>query len=137
MARSGTLFLMAGMVKFMIGNRLLRCLHAGDSFPDMVRASGLYWKAISTLAVFLMFAPFASAQDQKTAERTPYPEQSIRDCDCRAAGRFWRQGQHVCLGGRRFVCGMDLNVSSWIATGDDCPQARATANPANPSPRRS
>jgi hypothetical protein len=103
----------------------------------MLRANGLHWTAMSALAALAMSAPVASAQDRQTAQSAPYPEQSIRDCDCRAAGRFWRQGQQVCLGGRRFVCGMDLNVSSWIATGDDCPQALAPRKPANMSPRRS
>lgn len=53
---------------------------------------------------------------RKTAE--------VLDCDCRALGRNWRQGEKTCVAGTLRVCGMDQNVSSWIATEELCPLAR-------------
>jgi hypothetical protein len=47
--------------------------------------------------------------------------QGLRDCDCRAQGVLWRQGQEICVNGRMQVCGMDQNVSTWISTGRNCP----------------
>jgi hypothetical protein len=47
----------------------------------------------------------------------------VRNCDCRAFGQFWRQGEQICLSGQIRVCGMSENVSSWIATGTSCPTA--------------
>jgi hypothetical protein len=51
-------------------------------------------------------------------------EAEPRDCDCRAFGRLWRQGETVCLDGGERVCGMSGNVTSWIGTGRGCPEAR-------------
>jgi hypothetical protein len=47
--------------------------------------------------------------------------QGLRDCDCRAQGVLWRQGQEICMNGRMQICGMDQNVSTWITTGRNCP----------------
>ena len=46
-----------------------------------------------------------------------------KDCDCRASGLMWRQGEETCISGTMQVCGMDQNVSSWIETKKPCPTA--------------
>lgn len=51
------------------------------------------------------------------------------DCQCRANGRQFEQGQLVCLklpGGTQLArCGMELNNSSWKKVQDGCPSAAA------------
>lgn len=44
------------------------------------------------------------------------------DCDCRARGQKWSQGDEICLSGTLHRCGMSLNVTSWLDTGRPCPQ---------------
>jgi hypothetical protein len=48
----------------------------------------------------------------------------LRDCDCRAQGALWRQGQELCINGQMQVCTMDQNVSAWKPVGRVCPSAR-------------
>jgi hypothetical protein len=45
------------------------------------------------------------------------------NCECRAQGRAWRLGEEICLNGRRAICGMDQNVTSWRMTDRSCPLA--------------
>jgi hypothetical protein len=49
------------------------------------------------------------------------------DCQCRANGRQFQQGQVACLtlpsGSQLARCGMELNNSSWKKMQDGCPSA--------------
>lgn len=51
------------------------------------------------------------------------------DCQCRANGRQFQQGQLACLklpdGTQLARCGMELNNSSWKKVQDGCPSAAA------------
>ncbi|GLS33322.1 hypothetical protein [Neomesorhizobium albiziae] len=51
------------------------------------------------------------------------------DCQCRANGREFEQGQLACLklpdGMQLARCGMELNNSSWKKVQDGCPSASA------------
>lgn len=55
------------------------------------------------------------------------------DCECRANGRQFQQGQLVCLklpdGAQLARCGMELNNSSWKKVQDGCPSAAAPVDP--------
>jgi hypothetical protein len=93
---------------------------------------GLKFRRLPAIALAVLFFVAFPTVDGLAQSPQPYPEQSIRDCDCRAMGRFWRQGQHICLSGRRFVCGMDSNVASWISTGTECPEATRRMSPRTP-----
>jgi hypothetical protein len=46
-----------------------------------------------------------------------------QDCECRARGKAWRQGEEICLSGRKAICTMDQNVMSWRMTDRSCPLA--------------
>ena len=50
---------------------------------------------------------------------------SPMDCDCRAQGQIWRQGEQVCLNGNLRICGMNQNVTTWLSTGKSCPTAQS------------
>ena len=53
------------------------------------------------------------------------------DCQCRANGREFEQGQLACLklpdGMQLARCGMELNNSSWKKVQDGCPSASAAS----------
>ena len=57
------------------------------------------------------------------------PLPATADCQCRANGRFFEQGQVICLNlpnGRQLArCGKELNNSSWKKVRDGCPSAAA------------
>jgi hypothetical protein len=80
----------------------------------------------SGLSIVLAAASALVAAGAALAQAVDAPH----DCECRAQGALWRQGQELCIAGRLQVCGMDQNVSSWIPTGRTCPSADA-------SPRKS
>jgi hypothetical protein len=46
------------------------------------------------------------------------------ECECRARGKAFGQGEEICLGGSMAVCAMDQNVTTWQRTGRSCPSAR-------------
>jgi hypothetical protein len=46
------------------------------------------------------------------------------DCICLAQDKTFHQGDTICLYGKVFVCGMNQNITSWIAEGQSCPVAR-------------
>jgi hypothetical protein len=50
-------------------------------------------------------------------------KEPARDCDCRASGRLWSQGEKTCMNGSLYVCGMNQNISSWEKTSGSCPVA--------------
>jgi hypothetical protein len=56
---------------------------------------------------------------------------AFADCQCRADGRVFEQGQTVCLaypdGNKLVRCDMVLNNSSWKSVQDGCPEADAGA----------
>jgi hypothetical protein len=56
---------------------------------------------------------------------------AFADCQCRADGRVFEQGQTVCLSypdGKKLArCDMILNNSSWKNVQDGCPEADAGA----------
>lgn len=56
------------------------------------------------------------------------------DCRCRYLGRYFEQGETVCIrayGTERLArCDMALNNSSWTFLAGDCPQAAVTPIPA-------
>jgi hypothetical protein len=41
-------------------------------------------------------------------------------CACVAKGVRFGQGEEACLMGQRMTCGMNSNMSSWVATGEAC-----------------
>jgi hypothetical protein len=57
------------------------------------------------------------------------PEPTMANCQCRANGREFEQGQVACLrlpsGTELARCGMELNNSSWKKIQDGCPSASA------------
>src|SRR5262245_10316589 len=57
------------------------------------------------------------------------PAPAIADCQCRANGRSFEQGQVACLklpnGAQLARCGKELNNSSWKKVQDGCPSAAA------------
>ncbi|WP_243371164.1 hypothetical protein [Microvirga solisilvae] len=61
------------------------------------------------------------------AEYVQAPGHNPLDCYCRAQGRFYAEGETVCLktaeGPRVAQCDMALNVMSWIITSKPCPEA--------------
>lgn len=58
-----------------------------------------------------------------------FPDLAFADCQCRAGGRVFEQGQTVCLSypdGKKLArCEMVLNNSSWRNVQDGCPEADA------------
>jgi hypothetical protein len=58
------------------------------------------------------------------------PAPAMADCQCRANGRSFEQGQVACLklpaGTQLARCGKELNNSSWTKLQDGCPSAAAT-----------
>ncbi|MFN3481515.1 hypothetical protein [Rhabdaerophilum calidifontis] len=48
---------------------------------------------------------------------------AMPQCTCRAGGVSHALGAEICLGTRLFRCAMDLNVTSWQATGSLCPES--------------
>ena len=85
---------------------------------------------LTSMLRVMMVASFAAAAGPALAD-TEYSEernaQGLRDCDCRAQGVLWRQGQELCIAGQLQICAMDQNVSSWRSTGRTCPTALAPA----------
>lgn len=81
--------------------------------------------ASRTAIVCLLGFALSAAAPALAQEAGPEP----RDCDCRARGALWRQGEEICIGGRMLVCGMDQNVSSWRTTGRGCLSAQASFTP--------
>jgi hypothetical protein len=81
------------------------------------------------LALFVL-EPFSNAHAQGISAAQPRRLVQVMDCDCRAKGQNWRQGEQICLNGALRICGMDQNVSSWLSTGKLCPTAQLlrTAN---------
>ena len=69
---------------------------------------------------------FAALMLCPATARAADPPRDIRpamDCDCRANGLKWRQGEETCVNGAMQVCGMHQNVSAWIETKKPCPTA--------------
>jgi hypothetical protein len=48
------------------------------------------------------------------------------ECECRAQGKAFGQGEEICLGNSMAVCAMDQNVTTWKRTNKSCPSARLT-----------
>ena len=73
-----------------------------------------------TGSCLIAFAALAASQGPAAA-----------DCQCRANGRQFEQGQLACLklpGGTQLArCGMELNNSSWKKVQDGCPSAATGA----------
>jgi hypothetical protein len=46
-----------------------------------------------------------------------------QDCECRARGQAYTQGEQICLNGRIAMCAMDQNVTTWRSTDKTCPQS--------------
>ncbi len=65
------------------------------------------------------------------AHETPMPQpvraQALPDCECRAAGRIFEEGEEACLstteGPRVAQCSMELNVMSWTIRPTPCPES--------------
>ena len=55
------------------------------------------------------------------------------DCQCRAAGEMFNQGDLVCIhtneGLKLARCDMSQNVTTWTIVRDSCPQAQMTPLP--------
>jgi hypothetical protein len=58
-----------------------------------------------------------------------WPASAMADCQCRANGRSFEQGEVACLrlpnGTELARCGKELNNSSWKKVQDGCPSAAA------------
>jgi hypothetical protein len=46
-----------------------------------------------------------------------------QECECRARGRAYTQGEEICLNGQLAVCDMEQNVTTWRQTRRMCPQS--------------
>jgi hypothetical protein len=61
------------------------------------------------------------------AQQAQAPGHNPIDCYCRAQGRFYAEGETICLktadGPRVAQCDMALNVMSWIITSRPCPES--------------
>lgn len=69
----------------------------------------------------LMASPPATVQNVQAPGHNPL------DCYCRAQGRFYAEGETICLrtpeGPRIALCDMAINVMSWIITPRPCPES--------------
>jgi hypothetical protein len=87
--------------------------------------TGMVIKMLRVMMVCCLALPAASGQlwpgEALALSTEEQNAQGLRDCDCRAQGVLWRQGQEICMNGRMQICGMDQNVSTWITTGRNCP----------------
>jgi len=72
------------------------------------------------IAASICAAATGAARAEPPALRVDHTD---RECECRARGAMWRQGEELCIGGQMLTCGMDQNVSSWRPTGRGCPTA--------------
>lgn len=75
--------------------------------------------------VLVFLALMASAPSG--AQPAQAPGHNPTDCYCRAQGRFYAEGETICLktadGPRVAQCDMALNVMSWIITSRPCPES--------------
>jgi hypothetical protein len=75
--------------------------------------------------VLVLLALMSGSPDD--AQYAQAPGHNPLDCYCRAQGRFYAEGETVCLktsdGPRIAQCDMALNVMSWIITPKPCPEA--------------
>jgi hypothetical protein len=75
--------------------------------------------------VFVFLALMASTP--ASAQQVQAPGHNPLDCYCRAEGRFYAEGQTICLktaeGPRLAQCDMALNVMSWVISPKPCPEA--------------
>lgn len=75
--------------------------------------------------VLVFLALMASAPVD--AQHAQAPGHNPIDCYCRAQGRFYAEGETICLktadGPRVAQCDMALNVMSWIITSRPCPES--------------
>jgi hypothetical protein len=83
--------------------------------------------AVLKIAVVLLLAALPASIDLAAHHRPVVVNgqrvaaDPLQDCECRARGRAWRQGEEICLSGRRAVCSMEQNVASWRMTDRTCP----------------
>ena len=67
------------------------------------------------------------------AALTSAPRDALADCECRANGQTFKQGEVVCLklpsGAQLARCEMVLNNSSWKKISDGCPQTAVEPEP--------
>ena len=68
------------------------------------------------------------------AMAVPSAARAAPDCQCRSAGRFFNQGDLVCIGTNQGPklgrCDMSQNVSTWTVVSDGCPSALMIPLPA-------
>lgn len=57
---------------------------------------------------------------QGTPRNLPATVEIAHNCTCYAANHRYAQGSIACIKGRRLKCGMNQNVSSWIALEGQC-----------------
>lgn len=66
------------------------------------------------------------AHEKPKLHEVQAPAHNPLDCYCRAQGRIFAPGEHVCLrtanGPRLAECRMEINVMSWSFTDTPCPE---------------
>jgi hypothetical protein len=111
---------------------------AGRSPPDRPahfisgcpRRASCYPAAMRHLLAMIAFGAAAAAASPAFCQNmTPRPPPEVgprvaaSECECRANGRVFVQGQQTCINGRLAVCAMDQNVTTWMTTLQACPQS--------------
>lgn len=80
--------------------------------------------ALAFAALMVLSAgPATSEEARHAAAPRAHRVHSHIECTCRALGRDHAVGTTICLNNALFRCGMDLNVTSWQAEGQPCPQS--------------
>ncbi|HZH52903.1 MAG TPA: hypothetical protein VEZ16_13610 [Microvirga sp.] len=80
------------------------------------------------LAISLAVPAWAHEKPKVQEAQAPghTPDHNALDCYCRAQGRIFAPGEHVCLrtanGPRLAQCRMEINVMSWSFTETPCPE---------------
>jgi hypothetical protein len=82
----------------------------------------------SAIILFGLIVPWSAlAEDAPTMLMVQAPAHDPMNCYCRAEGRMFALGEHICLrtaeGPRLAECRMVTNVTSWGITERSCPES--------------